>query len=65
MAKIVVKKPEFFEAEESGEKLKQIGADQLHFVKLVPRQLPKGMTEEELEAQGHSQSIIFFAIIII
>lgn len=36
LAKIVVKKPEIFEAE-SGEKLKQIGTDQLHFVKLVPK----------------------------
>ena len=48
LAKIVVKKPEIFEAE-SGEKLNQIGTDQLHFVKLVPKQLPKGVSEEDLE----------------
>ena len=61
----MVKKPEIFEAAETGEKLKQIGTDELHFVKIVPKQLPKGVSEESLAEQAHSQSILFLAIIIV
>jgi len=37
----------------------------LHFVKIVPKQLPKGISEESLAEQAHSQSILFLAVIIV
>ena len=37
----------------------------MHFVKLVPKQLPKGVSEESLEEMAHSQSILFLAVILV
>lgn len=65
MLKIVVKKPEFFVSEESGEKLKQLGKDELHFIKLVPKQLPKGISEKDIMYESGTQSTIFLVVVAI
>ena len=65
LAKIEVNKPALFVSKDTGEKLKQLGDDSIHFIKLVPRQIPKDVNEEDLERAAHSSSLILLAIVII
>lgn len=60
-----MKKPELFVSEESGEALKKIGDEDLHFIKLVPRQIPNDVDEESLNSQAHTASLILLVIVII
>ena len=65
LAKINVKKPELFVSKDTGQALKQIGKEPIHFIKLVPRQIPKDINEDDLNRAAHAASLILLAMVII
>lgn len=63
--RLVIKDPKWFQSAETGEYVDLDAGDQANIVKTIPRQLPKGVVAEEVEAQAESTKQVMTTIMII